>query len=428
MEKKNTNVVGLNFQWRQGKACDALRTFVFSESKYIGISAKLHPTLNQINTHLKLNNLRKSQALSDNHFQILFQRLQHELKSEYGLKIYRAIENLETKTNQFDFGQSVEEFFNFKHDTSCGNSYKSWILKFWLPFFFSKGCQHPKDFKKWQRQAIIHIKSAKTRNGEHYSHHTYGSLTKSLNEYIKFLKDYDYITEDDVFHLKAKITLEQKKRGQFSNKRSSDTYTEENLFRIKELIDETYRNNVDMKLRAYALFFGICTGLRRGNLLGLRIKHLLPEAKVAHFQLADNIVNGWSRGKKGSILFENSSKMSTFEEGSVCIPLIQPSVEILKDVAYFLKNNLSAESRLVDAYPDAVGRWWKKIAKECGFKFLSPLQWRHSYATIGALHLASWYKNNTYLLQQCCLHSSIKMTEKYVNQKATQLLKAFEQT
>lgn len=181
-----------------------------------------------------------------------------------------------------------------------------------------------------------------------------------------------------------------------------------------------------MRIRAYALYFGVCTGLRRGSLLGLRARNLFPEASVPHFQLADNIVNGWSRGIKGSVILENSSKMSTFEEGTVCIPLIQPDRALITDVASFLKDNLPPELRLIEAQPDVVNKWWRRVAKDCGFKFLSPLQWRHSYATLGALHLADWYKNNTYLLQQCCLHSSIKMTEKYVNQKSSQLLKAFE--
>jgi integrase len=38
-------------------------------------------------------------------------------------------------------------------------------------------------------------------------------------------------------------------------------------------------------------------------------------------------------------------------------------------------------------HPDSINVFWKKIAMECGFKYLSPLQWRHSFATIGALHL-----------------------------------------
>lgn len=425
MGKGNTNVVGLNFQWRQGKSCDALRAFVFSKSEYVGISAKIHPTLNQINAHLKTHSLRESQALADNHFQILFQRLQQELKSEYGLKTYRAIENLNLKTKEFDFEQSIEEFFHFKNDVSCSNSYRACIKGFWLPFFISKGCEHPKDFKKWQRQAALHIKTTKNKNEEYYSHNSYGSLTKALNEYVKFLKEYEYISEEDVFHLKVKVTLEQIKRGNLTNKRSADTYVESDLSFIKERIDAVYENDLKMKLRAYALLFGVCTGLRRGNLLGLRAKHLFPEASTPHFQLADNIVNGWSRGIKGPVIFENASKMSAFEEGTVRIPLLQPSPAFLKDVAIFLKNNLEGETRLIDAGPDVVSKWWKQISKECGFKFLSPLQWRHSYATIGAVRLHDLYKGNIYLLSQCCLHSSVKMTEKYVNQKSNQLLKAF---
>lgn len=137
-------------------------------------------------------------------------------------------------------------------------------------------------------------------------------------------------------------------------------------------------------------------------------------------------MKAWSRGQKGVLTFENASKMSAFEEGSIQIPLIQPSKSVVVEVATYLKNNLSAEQRLIEAHPDSISRIWKTICQECGFKYLSPLQWRHSYATIGALHLHDWYRGNAYLLQQCCLHSSIKMTEKYINQKGTELLKAFE--
>ena len=166
-----------------------------------------------------------------------------------------------------------------------------------------------------------------------------------------------YISEDDVFHLKAKVTLEQIKRGKLKNKRNADTYTEIELIEIKDLIDRTYQNDIKMKIRAYTLYFGVCTGLRRGNLLGLRARNLFPEASVPHFQLADNIVNGWSRGIKGTVILENSSKMSTFEEGTVCIPLIQPDRASITDVASFLKDNLPPESRLIDAQPDVVNKW-----------------------------------------------------------------------
>lgn len=426
MDTLNTNISGLTFGWRHGKTHDALRVFVYRDSEYIAISAKIYPTLNQINKLLKNGPYRQDQAIQNLEFQALYQRLQHELKSEYGLKTYKAIENLNLKSKQFDYKNSVEEFFTYKSDVACANEYKSWILKFWLPFFMSKGCEHPIEFIHWKNQAITHVKTAKNKSGHKYSHHTYGSLTKSLNEYLRFLKAYEYISDEYFFTIYVKLTLEQLKRGDHVNKRSSDTYAEHELLEIKNKIDLAYANNPKSKLRAYALYFGICTGLRRGNFLGLKAKHLFPNESIPFFQLADNIVKAWSRGHKGVMIFENASKMSSFEEGSVQIPLIQPSKSVVVEVASCLKNNLSPEQRLIQAHPDSISRIWKTISMECNFKYLSPLQWRHSYATIGALHLHDWYKGNSYLLQQCCLHSSIKMTEKYINQKSTQLLKAFE--
>lgn len=426
MANLNTNIIGLTFSWRRGKHHDALRAFVYQNQKYVAISAKTHSTLNQINKYLETSSLRAEQATLDSRFQAMFQLIQHELKSEHGLKMYNAIQNLNYISSKFDFENSAEEFFKYKSDLACANEYKTWIIKFWFPFFKSKGCEHPIEFVKWKHQAITHIKTASNKHGKKYSHHTYGSMTKALNEYMRFLKAYDYISDESVFSIYVKLTLEQQKRGHHTNRRSSDTYTEQELLDIKNKIDLTYSNSPDQKLRAYSLYFGICTGLRRGNFLGLKGKHLFPDAQVPYFQLADNVVKAWSRGQNGVITFVNASKMSAFEEGSVQIPLIQPSKSVVCDVATYLKNNLSADSRLIDAHPDSINRMWQKICKECGFKYLSPLQWRHSYATIGALHLHDWYKGNAYLLQQCCLHSSIKMTEKYINQKSAQLLKAFE--
>lgn len=426
MRNLDTNIIGLTFSWRCGKNHDALRVFVYKHKKYSALSSKTHSTLSQINNFLEAGSLRKNQALIDSQFQALFQKIQYELKSELGLKTYNAIENLNFITNKFNFKNALEEFFVYKSDVACAHEYKTWMQNFWLPFFISKGCEHPLEFVRWKQQAITHVKTAKNKSGNKYSHHTYGSLTKALNEYLRFLKAYNYISDEHFFTIYVKLTLEQQKRGFHANKRSSDTYSEDELIDIKNKIDLTYENNSKMKLRAYALYFGICTGLRRGNFLGLKAKHLFPDAKVPFFQLADNVVKAWSRGQNGVITFENASKMSAFEEGSIQIPLIQPSKSVVVDVATYLKNNLSPDQRLIEAHPDSISRFWEDVSKDCGFKYLSPLQWRHSYATIGALHLHDWYKGNAYLLQQCCLHSSIKMTEKYINMKATQLLKAFE--
>ena len=114
------------------------------------------------------------------------------------------------------------------------------------------------------------------------------------------------------------------------------------------------------------------------------------------FQLAVNIVKAWSHGKKGILIFENASKMSAFEEGSIQIPLIQPSKSVVVEVATYLKNHLSADQRLIEAHPDSINRIWEKICQDCDFNI---------------------YRR---------FNGDIKMTEKYINQKATQLQKTFE--
>ena len=106
-------------------------------------------------------------------------------------------------------------------------------------------------------------------------------------------------------------------------------------------------------------------------------------------------------------------------------PFIQPSREVLVEIANFLKANLKPGQELLDCSPDTVAKWWRKICKQCGFKFIHPHGWKHGYATIGAMHLHDWYKGNPYYLQRCCLHSSFRTTEKYIRQVSNQLLKAF---
>src|SRR5690606_9798336 len=110
------------------------------------------------------------------------------------------------------------------------------------------------------------------------------------------------------FKIFGRITSEMKKRGLSSASRKKDTYTEEDLLNIKLKIDERYGNEDPIKIRAYAIFFGVCTGLRRGNLLGIRTKNLYPNSEVPHFETSDNIVPGWSRGIAGNVTLENSTK------------------------------------------------------------------------------------------------------------------------
>ncbi len=260
------------------------------------------------------------------------------------------------------------------------------------------------------------------------SPYSYGHYTKALNQYIDFLAEYNYIGKDDCFTIYIEVKLEQKKRGLAKPRRSQETYNEVELIEIKNKIDLTYTQNPKLKLRAYALYFFVCIGQRRGNALGLRAENLYPQADPPHFELKDNIVKSWSRSGPGNgvIVLENCTKTKFFGDNEVKIPLLQPSVGIVVEVAEFLKQNLDPKDRLLQCHPDSVYRFWKNIAADCGFRFLSPHDWKHSYATIGSNHFHDWYMGNPHWMQVCCQHESIRMTMSYVRTEAEEFLSHFK--
>jgi integrase len=151
--------------------------------------------------------------------------------------------------------------------------------------------------------------------------------------------------------------------------------------------------------------------------------HVMMAKTQSGKRYSHNTYSSITSRRKGALVFEDSTKITSGER--IQLPLVQPSPEILVDVARFLKKHIAPKDRLLECYPDTIVKWWRQIAKECDFNFLHPHAWKHSYATIGALHLHDWYRGNPYFLQKCCLHSSFRTTEKYINQVSNQFLKAF---
>lgn len=426
MESKNrTGVKGLTERWRSHQFHDSFQIGNSAIRPTKWISAKDHLTASQIDQYLKAKKLRKDEAYEDKDFLTLRNRIISELSSKYGFVKYKIQEKISLKNKKFNFEESLEQFVTFKSDTSVPIKHKMILMNVWLPFYVNKGCQHPREFRLWKKQAQMHLKTVKKLNSEEkYSVNSLSTLTNSHNEYMTFLLDNDDITEAEYFKIFGRITSEMKKRGLSSASRKKDTYTEEDLLNIKLKIDERYGNEDPIKIRAYAIFFGVCTGLRRGNLLGIRTKNLYPNSEVPHFETSDNIVPGWSRGIAGNVTLENSTK--TFV-GTIKLPFIQPSREILCEVTKYLIANLEANDRILNCNPRTVAYWWKDIADNCGFKYLTPHDWKHSYATIGALHLKDWYDRNPYLLQMCCLHQKYETTLQYINQKSDPFLATFKE-
>lgn len=432
-----TRVRGLTFQWRPAKGFDALRVSVYHNGKPTWIKANKHATLKEVNEYLKTKGLKKETASHDNHFNTLKQRLVAELQSEYKLKSYLIEQRLELKTREFSFERSLEKFVdNRSQEISCVHNYKSILLSFWFPFFIKENkCEHPNDFIKWKRDVEDHVKSAKKKNGQKFSVNSYSGLTSAFNEYMRYLLKKEYITQDKYFEVHIEVNkTEHQKRGKYKQARTLDTYSHDELLEIKGLIDKTYalekgeahevaeRKHV-MKRRAYTFYLGLCLGLRRGNILGLKAENLKPRADVPHVTTKDNIVTAWSRtGSSEKLILENSTK--TFK-GSVSLPLIMPDLKTLQEVCDFLIAHTPKGEYLVECYPDSVAKFWRQIAKECGFKFLHPHAWKHSYATIGGANM-QWYGNDPLLLQLCCMHSKFETTLKYINNDKDQLLRMFK--
>ena len=222
----------------------------------------------------------------------------------------------------------------------------------------------------------------------------------------------------DVFPLQAEAYADYAR-----DVRSKDTYTIDDLYNIKKQIDRKYTNNLKMKLRAYGLYIGVITGVRRANLLGIKVKDLRIEADIPHFEVNLAVYKGWNFRKKGTQELHGATKTTLDEE--IKIPLLAPDTDLAVEVCKFLIEHLNEDDRIVSCYPDTVSRWWKRICKECHFRYLSPHVWRHSFATYASLNLDEWFNGNRRLLQKVCIHSSFRTTEKYINDNADQFLKAF---
>lgn len=428
MSKGKTNIQGIYILWRPGETCDALRIVIrVPEKAPVTISAKTFPLLKDVNNVIRRKSLRQNVALEDGEVKQLFDRLCQELKQEYALSYYRTVEKLELKKKGFDFESSLDEFEAYKSRHSISHAYRTTVENFWLPFFLkTHSCEHPKDFVDLNEEAEYFLRSARTLKGKHYSPAAYNRKTTPFNEYMRFLLKRRVIKQKDFFTLDPKLTLEERKRRRHAPVRSTDTYSQVELFDIKRRIDAVYFHPIDdlkWKLRAYAIFFGsFCLGLRIGNVLGLPAGNLKPNVPVPHAQLKDNVVSGWSRGLKGDLRIENATKSS--HDDNVKVPFILPSVEVCQEVACFLMTHIREEDPILKCSTGVPCRWWREVARKCKFRYIHPHGGKHGFATIGAanLHL---FKNNPYLLQFCCLHKDYRTTQKYINQKSDEVLKLF---
>lgn len=337
------------------------------------------------------------------------------------------MEKIQLKGKRFNFEESLSEFETYKSRHSVSYAYRRFLEMFWIPFFIEHhSCEHPRDFVEFQTEADFHLRTAKNKFGRRYSPASYNNKTTPLNEYMRFLLKKRIITHEQFFTLDHKLTLEERKRRSYVPVRTTDTYSVEELKEIKLKIDSRYHSpeRLQWKLRAYGLYLGcFCLGLRVGNVLGMPTSNLHPDHEIPYAQLKDNIVKGWSRGLSGDLTIENATK--TGHDENIKVPFILPTVEICIEVSRFLKRNLKPKDVILNCSTCIPSRWWKRIAKECGFRYIHPHGGKHGFATIGAANMGL-FQNNPYLLQYCCLHKDYRTTQKYINQKSDEVLKQFK--
>jgi integrase len=429
--KKTSRLMGAYFAFRSGKKADAFRAWVVKDNCIRNISIKFHPTLRKINQFLSDNKLRKEHAELNHDFINLKFRLERELQSEFDLRPTRLEMKVKLKTKEHDFEDSLERFELWKKRTSVSYSYRRTLESFWFPFLIGEmKCVHPSEFADCIDEIYNHVLNHKTRQGEAISFHSYNGYFKALNQYLDFCQTKNIISSEHAFKVWHHPTLEEKKRGQLRGKRKSHTFSIPEMVDMKAKIDLTYGSRPKDKLLAYGMYFGVCSGLRRGNILGLKAKDLFPEDDIPHFRVSDNVVSGYSRGVLGQVVFENSTKTTSEEDGEILLPMIQPRKDIIISVARYLKEYISSEGRICgDTTPGGFFSVWRRISRECQFQqFINPHNWKHSYATNGADQLDEWYKGKARLLQLCCLHSSIKMTEKYIKKRYSETIKEFRES
>lgn len=287
MSKSKSNIPGLIEDYRRNDEFDGYRVAVCKDGKQQKwLGPKVDPRIRQLNDYLKRNHLREAEALQDTEFLRMRSAFLNAFKDEHGLKEYRVRERVFHESKEFDYRASLDEFMAYKSDTAIPVRHRYYMTQIWLPFFSGLGCNHPREWKTYRGRARQHVRTVKKKHkDERYSPETWVGIAATLNEYMNWCLDEGYITEPEHFSLSVGLTLEQKKQNQSSQQRDDDVYSIDELLDMKKRIDSVYQDNLKWKLRAYGIYFGVGSGLRRGNLLGMEAQDLQPDSDLRWFEL-----------------------------------------------------------------------------------------------------------------------------------------------
>jgi hypothetical protein len=119
MALNKTSIIGLTEEWRPNKSSDSYRIAVFKNGKQDWISSKIDADLEVINSYLKANNLRASNAMVDDHFLKLRTALHLKYRNEHGLREYNTRARIMSDNALFDFDGALDLYTEHKADTTA---------------------------------------------------------------------------------------------------------------------------------------------------------------------------------------------------------------------------------------------------------------------------------------------------------------------
>lgn len=438
MGLKKTAFKGLTYEYRKNEHYDSIRLRVWNQKlgRDEPISARVDSDLAILCDQMRTNKLREEDVEGDASFQKNLNALIHKYADRHGLAEYKIRVKMEFATKAFNFDKILELFIEEKKE-SASNAYiyQHYLKNIWLPFFIERGCTHPSQWKNYKSEAKAHVKTVKKMDGKgKYDKDTWVSIAMTLNGFLEWMHQEGHLpNRDDVFSIHVAPTKEQLKRSGESNKRRDrSVYTFDDIYLMKKTADSLFKgkDELEWKIRAYAMIFGICTGLRRGNLLGLRARNLHPDASIPHFEVEDNVVSGHSRLEVGVLVHKYATKTTVGEV--IALPMLQPDSKTLREIARFLKEQFRPDERILNCNPRTVQRWWYQVIdrmnRQCGAKLkrIHPHGWKHSFATNGALNFSEMYGGDLMKFHRCCLHEDVRTTMDYLDIKNKNFLAGFK--
>jgi integrase len=404
---------GIYISWKSLRSYDDIKIFCKPPGieKQVAISIDDCPEYKTLRTYAKEKFLNKEAQEKDKRFNQYFSACLRAIARQYGLE-ETAKNQIALSRTKFDFTQMIDDFMKFKRVKSKGN-YKSALVNFWMPLIINKiKIEDPNQWKSHAEEFVSHLFEYRKSDGEPLSPHSYTTYCTPIDEFIKFLNMKNIIENNNKFSVYSFLGFGDTSKSDFTRKRGEDYYSFQDYMYIKSQIDDLYRDIPEKKLLGYVYLLTLSTGIRRGNILGLKHESFKLDHEVPHIELEDNILDGNAYGETGVMVEKKSTK--TTKNQRMLVPLRQPSPEVALEVAAFIRDNTYPYKYILHVHPTTFTKAWREMSRELGVRYIHVHGMRHSVATNGALALTTLYKGDVNLLRNQMTHANFRTTEKYL--------------